>query len=174
MAIPVALLGGIASRVGASKIITDQITRQVKQQSIELFGYDFYGLAVKLLVFFTFAFIVAKIMEGIILVRGAFVIIANLFGFQIPSSEQIPDSLKRLFMDGYQGFKFWDIIKILALVLVIAEYFMYNESMKKNGGKVSPMTHGVFLVIVLSLSVTTIPEILQKIKKTDFNLASGV
>jgi len=174
MALPVALLAGVASRVGATKIITDQVTKQVRQQSIELFGYDFYGLAIKLLVFFTFAFIVAKVMEGIILVRGAFVVIANLLGFKIPTSEQIPESLKKLFIDGYQGFKFWDIIKILALVLVIAEYFMYNESMKKNGGKVSPMTHGVFLVIVLSLSVTTVPELLQRIKKTDFNLASGV
>ena len=90
-----------------------------KQVSKEIFGYDFVGLIVKLFVFYAVAFVFAKFMEGVIYARGAFTIIANTLGFSIPSNEQLPQSLKDLFGEGVKGFKFWDIIKIVSILLAI-------------------------------------------------------
>jgi hypothetical protein len=140
--------------------------------STDLFGYDFVGLAVKMAVFFAVAIIFSKFMEAVILTRGAFVTLANLFGWQIPTSEQIPESIKKLFDGGKSGFKFWDIVKIVAMLLVIAEFMRYVNTNRKAGSSSSPMTIGIFILIVSVLAVTSIPELAKRIKNTDFNLES--
>jgi len=168
MVLPIALAGTIL-RGGAGIG-----SKAAKNISLELYGYDFVGLIIKLLVLFTISLVISKVMEMIILTRGFFVSLANLIGFTIPSSEQVPELLKKLFVDGYQGLKFWDFIKILAILSVVAEYFSFSKATEQQGGKVAPMTTCVFAVITLGLTVITIPELMQKIKKMDFNLASGV
>jgi len=173
MVLPIALAGTVLRAGMASKIGSESL-KKAKNISLELYGYDFIGLITKLLILFTISLVIAKIMEMIILSRGFFVSLANLIGFKIPSSEQVPESLKKLFVDGYQGLKFWDFIKILAILLVVAEYMSFSKGIEQSGGKVAPMTTGVFAVITLGLTVITIPELMQKIKKMDFNLASGV
>jgi hypothetical protein len=141
-----------------------------KQVSKEIFGYDFVGLIVKLFVFYAVAFVFAKFMEGVIYARGAFTIIANTLGFSIPSNEQLPQSLKDLFGEGVKGFKFWDIIKIVSILLVTAEFFRYVNTNKALGAKTSPMTIGIFTLMILALGLTTVPELIQRVKGTDFNL----
>ena len=74
-----------------------------KQVSKEIFGYDFVGLILKLVVFYGVALIIAKVMEAIIFARGAFVILANTLGYNVPNSDQLPQSLKDLF--GGKGLK---------------------------------------------------------------------
>jgi len=143
-----------------------------KQVSKEIFGYDFVGLIVKLFVFYSVAFVFAKFMEGVIYARGAFIIIANTLGFSIPSSEQLPQSLKDLFGEGVKGFKFWDIIKIVSILLVVAEFMRYVNTNKALGAKASPMTIGIFTLMILALGLTTVPELIQRVKGTDFNLES--
>ena len=141
-----------------------------KQVSKEIFGYDFVGLIVKLFVFYAVAFIFAKFMEGVIYARGAFTIIANTLGFSIPSNEQLPQSLKDLFGEGVKGFKFWDIIKIVSILLVVAEFMRYVNTNKALGAKSSPMTVGIFTLMIVALGLTTVPELIQRVKGTDFNL----
>ena len=142
-----------------------------KQASKEIFGYDFVGLIVKLFVFYTVAFVFAKLMEAIIFARGAFVIIANTLGFNIPSADQLPQSLKDLFGEtGVKGFKFWDIIKIVSILLVVAEFMRYVNTNKALGAKSSPMTVGIFTLMIVALGLTTVPELIQRVKGTDFNL----
>ena len=142
-----------------------------KQVSKEIFGYDFVGLIVKLFVFYAVAFVFAKFMEGVIYARGAFSIIANTLGFSIPSNEQLPQSLKDLFGEqGVKGFKFWDIIKIVSILLVVAEFMRYVNTNKALGAKSSPMTIGIFTLMIVALGLTTIPELIQRVKGTDFNL----
>lgn len=158
----VALQGGLA------------LQKSTQKQSIELFGYDFVSLVFKLVIYFVSAYAIAKFMEAVIFVRGSFVIIANLLGFNIPDAEQIPVQLKDLFSDeGFHGVKYWDVIKVVAILLVIVEYLRYVDVNSKNGGKTSPLTTGIFLLIGLGLSIITIPELVQQIKKlknVDFNL----
>jgi len=174
MVVPIALAGTVLRAGAAAKLLTGVGSKAAKNISMELYGYDFVGLITKLLVLFTISLIISKVMEMIILTRGFFVSLANLIGFTIPSADQVPESLKKLFVDGYQGLKFWDFIKILAILLVVAEYMAFHKSTEQQGGKVAPMTTGVFAVITLGLSIITIPELMQKIKRMDFNLASGV
>ncbi len=142
-----------------------------KQISKEMFGYDFVGLIIKLAVFYGVALIIAKVMEAIIWSRGAFTILANTLGFSIPSNEQLPQTLKDLFSEqGVKGFKFWDIIKIISILLVTAEFMRYMKTNKAIGGKASPMTIGIFTLIIVALGLTTVPELIQRVKGTDFNL----
>jgi len=154
-----------------------QFQKKASQQSIELFNYDFVALAVKLIVYFVAAYVITKLMEAIIFARGGFVIIANLLGFNIPSSEQVPQQLKDLFGEGLHGVKFWSAVKVIAVLLVVWEYLNYVEVNSRNGGKPSPLTTGVFLMIGLGLSLTVFPELLarfNKFKKTDNNLENLV
>ena len=142
-----------------------------KQVSKEIFGYDFVGLILKLVIFYGVALIIAKVMESIIFARGAFVILANTLGYNVPSADQLPQSFKDLFSEtGIKGFKFWDIIKIVSILLVVAEFMRYLNQNKALGGKSSPMTIGIFTLIIVALGLTTVPELIQRIKGTDFNL----
>ncbi len=134
----------------------------------EKFGYDFVALITKLTVYFVIALIFAKLMEAIIFTRGSFVLIANLLGFNIPKSEQLPDSLKKLFNGGISGLKFWDFVKIVAILLVIAEFIRYTKLPQKS----SPLTIGIFILIIAVLGITTVPELAKRLKNTDFNLES--
>ena len=144
-----------------------------KQVSKEIFGYDFVGLILKLVVFYGVSFIISKVMEAIIFSRGAFVILANTLGFNIPNVDQFPQSLKDLFGEtGIKGFKFWDIIKIVSILLVTAEFMRYVNTNKALGAKSSPMTIGIFTLIIVALGLTTVPELIQRVKGTDFNLES--
>ena len=111
-------------------------------------------------------------MEAVIFTRGLWVTLANLLGFSIPTAEQFPDSLKKLFNGGISGFKFWDIIKIVAILIVIVEAFRYMESVKALGQKSSPATLGVFLLLIAILGIITVPELYNRLKTTDFNLES--
>ena len=110
-------------------------------------------------------------MEAIIFARGAFVILANTLGYNIPNADQLPQSFKDLFGEkGVKGFKFWDIIKIVSILLVVAEFMRYVNTNKALGAKSSPMTIGIFTLIIVALGLTTIPELIQRVKGTDFNL----
>ena len=142
-----------------------------KQVSKEIFGYDFVGLILKLVVFYGVALIIAKVMEAIIFARGAFVILANTLGYNIPNADQLPQSFKDLFGEqGVKGFKFWDIIKIVSILLVTAEFMRYVNTNKALGAKSSPMTIGIFTLIIVALGLTTVPELIKRVKGTDFNL----
>ncbi len=139
---------------GATKFVNEQ------------FGYDFVGLFVKIIVYFVIAFVFAKFMEAVIFTRGIWVTLANLLGFNIPQADQVPDSLKKLINGGISGFKYWDIVKLILMFLVIAEFIRYVNLPQKS----SPMTIGIFVAIISILALTTFPEIIKKIKQTDFNL----
>ena len=106
------LLGkGAITKLNPSTAVASGAIQVGKTASKEIFGYDFVGLIIKLAVFYGVALIFSKFMEGVIYARGAFVIIANTLGFNIPSGDQFPQSLKDLFGEtGIKGFKFWDIV----------------------------------------------------------------
>ena len=165
------ILGKSATKLNPASAVATTGLQAGKAVSKEIFGYDFVGLIVKLFVFYTVAFVFAKFMEGVIYARGSFSIIANTLGFNIPNSDQLPQSLKDLFGEqGVKGFKFWDIIKIVSILLVVAEFMRYVNTNKALGAKSSPMTIGIFTLIIVALGLTTIPELIQRVKGTDFNL----
>lgn len=164
---------GALTKLNPATLIASQALGTGKQISKEIFGYDFVGLMLKLFIFYAVAFIISKFFEAIILGQGAMITFLNLFGLKIPTSDIIPDFIKGLFSNtGVKGFKFWDIVKIISILLVTAEFFQYMNSQKNSGGKSSPMTMGLFTLIIIGLGLTTIPELIKRFKATDFNLES--
>lgn len=159
-------------KLAPQQLIAKETVGVGKAVSNDLFGYDFMSLGIKLLVFYGVALIFGKFMETVIWSRGIFATIAPLFGFKIPKSEELPTSLIKLFTEGYKGFKYWDVVKIVGVILVIAEFLRYTGQNKKSGSSSSPMTIGIFILIISALTVTTVPELFKRLKGTDFNLES--
>jgi uncharacterized membrane protein YecN with MAPEG domain len=159
-------------KINPAQIITKESIGIGKTASVDLFGYDFVGLGIKLLVYYGVALIFGKFMETVFFGQGLFLQLGKLLGFDIPNGEELPASLKQLFTTGYQGFKYWDIIKVVGIVLVIAEFLRYTSANRKVGSPSSPMTIGIFLLITIALTLTTVPELWKRIKGTDFNLES--
>ena len=161
------VLAGMSPQAKIGQAITQKALGQSQEYSREIFGYDFGGLVVKLVIYFTIALLFSKFMEAVIYTRGVFVTFANLFGINVPTADQIPDSIKKLFDGGIGGFKFWDLVKVVAILLITAEYFRYRKS---NINNTSPMTTGIFVLLISVLAITTIPELIKRVKETDFNL----
>jgi len=142
---------GIQAGKATQKVLTDEL------------GYDFIGLGIKISFFFVVAYLINKTFEAIIFGGNVLTQFMALFGIKSPSS--LPEPLIRFFTDGINGFRFWDIVKILATLLVIMEMLNYIQNRKKLGLKPSPLTLGVFSIIVIGISLLTIPELIQRFKE---------
>ena len=151
------------------------LTKKSGKLSTELFGYDFVGLTVKIIVFFGVAILIDKIRFAI---TGASTIINPIlgaFGFSLPKESDIPKTFNALFSEeGFQGIKYWDIIKFVAIGVVVMEMISYIKSQKKLGGEASPITLAVFGLIIFGLSIFTVPELLQRLQSRLNNKASMV
>lgn len=142
-----------------------QTSKEVGKFSFEVLGYNFVDLATKLSIFFIVAILIDKIHFAITSAGvNVAVTIANIFGYNLPTADQEPDFFKKLFGEGYFGLKYWDLIKILAIVLTFISFINYIESEKARGGKPDPFTLGIFLLIMTLLSAFTVPELIQKLK----------
>ncbi len=142
-----------------------QGSKEVGKISIELFNFDFMNLTVKLIVYFFIAILIDKIhfMINSSTVNVA-ATIAGVFGYNIPTGNQEPEFFKKLFGEGFFGLKYWDFIKIGAILLVFIEFMRYYENEKRNGGTPSAFTIGIFVLVMTLLSAFTVPEIIQKLK----------
>ena len=66
---------------------------------------------------------------------------------------------------------FWQIIQIIAVLLVIVEAMQYSKKLKEktlehpNGQKPNVTTLGVFSLLALGLSLITFPQIIQKVQE---------
>ena len=148
-------------------IIAASAAKRAKEKgseiSVDLFKYDFVNLITKLVIFFVFSYVIAKIFEAIIFGQGLVVSFAALFGLKLPQS--LPEPLVNFFQEGIKGFRYWDFIKVLAIMLVIMELTNWFEQQKKLGIKPSPMTLGVFTVLIGGMTLITFPELIQRVKE---------
>ena len=145
--------------------ISRQSSKEAGKLSIELFSFDFANLAIKLLVWFMIAVVIDKI-HFVITSAGVNVVstIVNAFGYNLPTVDTEPDFFKKLFGEGYFGLKYWDFIKVGALILVLIEFTRWYETEKRLGGEPSAFTLGIFAMIMVLLSAFTIPQIITKLK----------
>jgi len=170
---PIAALGGLTTAAAAkeavkiSGVIARQSFKEGSKFSVEQFTYDFPGLFVKLFAFFIVAYAVNKIMEAVIF--GTNLLFEFLKFFKVTTPPVMPQWLVDFWTDGYKAgtivIKFWDIVKVVALVLVIYEWYSWYNAEKKQVMTPSPMTHGVFAIIVTALSLITFPEIWERVKE---------
>ena len=80
------------------------------------------------------------------------------------------EALKAVFSEeGYHGFHYWDIIKIIALLLVVMEWRRFTAMTKATGGQVQPLTHGLFILFIVGLGLSIIPQLVSKIKHSYIN-----
>ena len=147
----------VAAKVGA------KAKEKAGEISTDVFKYDFVNLIVKLVIFFVFSYVIAKIFEAIIFGQGLVVSFVALFGLKLPQS--LPEPIVSFFQEGIKGFRYWDFIKVLAILLVIMEAANWHEQQKRLGIKPSPLTLGVFAVLIGGLSLITIPELIQRSKE---------
>jgi len=165
-----ALINPVTGAIVASGIQTSVKVGKASQKFLtDELGYDFVGLGIKISFFFIVAYLINKTFEAIIFGGNVLATFMALFGIKSPS--HIPESLVNFFTDGINGFRFWDIVKILATFLVILETFNYIENRKLRGLKPSPLTLGVFAVIIIGISLVTFPELIQRLKEK--NMMAG-
>ena len=133
------------------------------QKSEELFQFDFLALTQKLVIYFVFAYLIAKVFEGIIFGQGLLLQFAALFGLKLP--QNLPEPIVNFFSNGIKGFKYWDFVKVIAIVLVLLEMNNYVEQRKRLNEQPSPMTLGVFIILLTGLTLITFPEIWSRIRE---------
>lgn len=168
------MIGSVIPAAMAIKLGSKGIDK-AKNTSIELYGYDFVGLMMKIVVYFIVAYFVEKYIWWTQqkpvnqLLSGIFSAIGGL-----PLFALTPTILK--YFDSSEvnrGIKFWDIVKAGAVGLVAWEAYNYYKTQENLGGKVSPMTIGVFGLILSLLGFVAIPDILKKLQEKQI-LNTGV
>ena len=147
-------------------LIEEGLKRGLKQSrdySVSVLGYDFIGLASRLMIFFIVSFLinayfVATIHGGIWLNS-----LGGFFNMKFPTT--LPTWLTELFTVGFKGFTFWNIIQTIAVMIVVIEAIQYDRMLKEKGQKPNVTSLAVFGVIALGLSLITFPTIIQKLKE---------
>ena len=150
------------------KLLLEEATKRglkaSREYSVSVLGYDFVGLISRLAIFFLTAFLInayfqASIQGGIWLNS-----LAGFFGLKFPDT--LPDWSIKLFTTGYHNITFWQIIQMIAVLIVVMEYTQYDKKLKlKDNETPNVTTIAVFSMIALSLSLITFPQIIQKIKE---------
>ena len=134
-------------------------------------GYDFFGLIVKLVVFFVAAWFLDQYMKAVagqqnIVARivGSFggilgfVISANILDyFTKPETKTVP---------------YWTVVKGVATFLVFMEAKNYYDLNESENRKPSPFTLGIFALIAFVLAVMTFPDLLNHMQK--LNMLKGI
>ena len=142
-------------------------TADVARKTLEKeLGYDFFGLIIKLIVYFVVAWfldgyikavagqqnIVGKIIGIIGGIGGAFISAQIISYFTKPDEHKIP---------------FWTVVKTVAIFMVFIEaknYYELNESLNR---KPSPFTLSIFGLIIALLGFVTFPDIMNKLNLTN-------
>ena len=89
--------------------------------------------------------------------------ISWLFGLKFPDT--LPEWITKLFTTGYHNITFWQIVQMIAVLIVVVEYMQYDRMLKENNEKPNVTTGAVFAIIGLGLSLITFPQIIQKVKE---------
>jgi len=153
----------IQEAVKAAAGFGGQSRKESSALSVEFFNFDFVNLTIKIFLWFLIAIVLDKIHFAMSNpLANVASTISSAFGYNFPKTE--PDFFKKIFNEGYFGLKYWDFIKIGAIILVFVEFMRYYENEKRLGGKPSPFTIGIFILIMTVLSAFTVPEIIEKLK----------
>jgi len=218
------ILGKSATKLNPATAIAGGSIKAGKAVSKEMFGYDFVGLLMKIVVFFAVSYLAEIFIRGKIAVEevitgtiekveagkivgegGVFLGSSSIAGMVFsylyksttgqeynwidttPLDTSTDDSktnsksgfsnfwsnekIKQLFSEqGFHGLNYWSVIKIIVILLVIAEFSQYLKMNKNLSGKSSYFTIGLFTLIIVVLGLNTVPDLIKRIKTTDFNL----
>ncbi len=143
--------------------VASAVLKGSQKLSSEAFTFDFPSLIVKLTVFYLVAFLVAKFFDAVIFGQNILFQIFNPLGIKFPTT--FPESLVNFWENGIHGVKYWDIVKIISILLVVMEWKQWMQTQKTLGINPSAMTQGVFFVIISGLILITVPDLFQRFKE---------
>ena len=153
----------------SSALIARQSAKEASKISKKSLGFDFIPLLTSLILYYVIAFAFAKFMEASKFATGGIVAIANFLGFNVPSSEELPNQWNRLFDEtGYNGVKFWDIINVVALLIVIATALNFQKNTEASGNQVQLITWAIFAMIGGFIVVTGVSKLVMKLQERNF------
>ena len=150
-------------------LLARQGAKQASKISAQHLGFDFIPLITSLLIFYSIAFVFAKYMEGVQFATGGIRAIAGVLGYNMPSTEELPNTWTQLFSEtGVKGFKFWDIINIVAILIIIATAFNFQKTTEATGNKVQPITWAIFTMLVSFIVITGVSKLVMKLQQRNF------
>jgi len=133
-----------------------------RQISTEALGYDFVGLLVKVVFFQLAALLIAKYIEVVIGGSNIIVSIAKFFGYNVPMF--LPQSVVDFYTNGWNGIKYWDVVKLATIAIIAIELNQYIKTQKNLGAQPSVATVATFLLFIGFFLIITLPELVQRIK----------
>ena len=152
------------------KLLIEEATKRglkaSREYSVSVLGYDFIGLISRLAIFFLTGFLINSYFQATI--QGGIWLnsLAGFFGLNFPTT--LPEWVTKLFTTGFHNITFWQIVQVIAVLIVVVEYMQYDRMLKEQTPPKNPntTTTAVFSIIALGLSLITFPQIVQKIKET--------
>ena len=177
-----------STRTSPSATIASEAFDVAKVLSRKSLGFDFVGLIVAILIiyatavfidwfmkaklFFDDAELITRIGLGLFGVAG---IIINLFLPKETNPTKITESqfINDLFSDeGFRGFKFFDIVNIIVMIIIVATYFKVRSESIDSQGKtnVQPVTTALFIILFIAVSLVEIPSLVKRLKMTDLGI----
>ena len=134
-----------------------------REYSVSVLGYDFIGLISRLAIFFITGFLINSYFQATI--QGGIWLnsLAGFFGLNFPTT--LPEWTTKLFTTGFHNITFWQIVQVIAVLIVVVEYMQYDRMLKQTNEKPNITTGAVFAMIGLGLSLITFPQIVQKIQE---------
>ena len=134
-----------------------------REYSVSVLGYDFIGLISRLAIFFLTGFLINSYFQATI--QGGIWLnsLAGFFGLNFPTT--LPEWTTKLFTTGFHNITFWQIVQVIAVLIVVVEYMQYDRMLKQTNEKPNVTTTAVFAMIGLGLSLITFPQIIQKVKE---------
>ena len=134
-----------------------------REYSVSVLGYDFIGLISRLAIFFLTGFLINSYFQATI--QGGIWLnsLAGFFGLNFPTT--FPEWVTKLFTTGFHNITFWQIVQVIAVLIVVVEYMQYDRMLKQTNEKPNVTTGAVFAMIGLGLSLITFPQIIQKVKE---------
>jgi len=187
-------VGKILSKGITKGSIQKEIAEQVVKGTVDsargisrqAFAFDFIPLLTTILVIYAVAWFIdiyfkAKLFFADEVIRssiiaGFFGLSGLLFNFFVPKN--LPDATKltdnefinKLFSEeGFNGLRFWDIINVLVGIIIISTYFRHRNQVN---GDVDPATTAGFIMLFIAVALVEIPSLVNRLKTTDFNIAS--
>lgn len=164
----------VASRAAQAAQAAAIGVKSAQNLSIEFVGYDFVGLLVKIVFFQLAALLIAKYFEILKGGQTVFLSILKFFGFNVPvpignSWQMVLD----FYTVGWNGIKYWDVIKLLTILIIAIELNSYMKAQKRLGGEPSPATVATFILIIGFFLIITLPEMIQRIKDANAMMTSS-
>ena len=90
-------------------------------------------------------------------------------GKLVPFGEELPNQWNRLFDEtGYNGVKFWDIINVVALLIVIATALNFQKNTEASGNQVQLITWAIFTMIGGFIVITGVSKLVMKLQERNF------